>query len=283
MGDRLTRLPTAALVWAFSIYSYLASTICAAWYVRHAAPAEAPIGLGTSLLWQGAVYGLWIPVAGAVWLILRRLGTGFRAMVALTLTALPVTLFEAFAATGVARVFTGQPGSFASWSSRALNHAPVALLLFTAITMVGIAAAQHARAAQARADTQRLEAALATARHALAAVDVDAPPARLLVSTGRRRISVDIARVEWFASAGNYVVVHWDEGEGLVRDTLTALEQRLDSAAFARSHRSTLINLARVAEARSLSDGSWRLTMHSGAELGASRTYRDDILKRLGR
>lgn len=283
MGARLKRPPTAAWVWTFSVYSYCASTICAAWFVRHAGPVDAPTGLWSSLLWQGAVYAFWIPVAGAVWLILHRLGTGSKAMTTLTLIALPVTVFEAFATTGVARIFTGQPGSLASWADRALNHSPVALLLFTAIAMVGIAAAHHASASKARTDAQWLEAALADARRALDAAEADETPVRLLVSTGRRRLSVDLARVEWFASAGNYVVVHWDDGEGLVRETLIALEQRLDPAAFARSHRSTLVNLARVAEARSLSDGSWRLTMHSGAELVASRTYRDDILKRLGR
>lgn len=36
-------------------------------------------------------------------------------------------------------------------------------------------------------------------------------------------------------------------------------------------------------ETASLSDGSWRLTTDSGAELVASRTYRDAVLARLGR
>jgi DNA-binding LytR/AlgR family response regulator len=48
-------------------------------------------------------------------------------------------------------------------------------------------------------------------------------------------------------------------------------------------HRSTIANLAMVDSASSLSDGSWRLTMKSGAELVASRTYRDRVLERLGR
>jgi DNA-binding LytR/AlgR family response regulator len=37
-----------------------------------------------------------------------------------------------------------------------------------------------------------------------------------------------------------------------------------------------------VRSAAPLSDGSWRLTMLSGAEVVTSRTYRDDLLKRLG-
>ena len=87
--------------------------------------------------------------------------------------------------------------------------------------------------------------------------------------------------MEWFGSPGNYVVVNWQGREGLIRQTLQSLEQRLDPQIFARSHRSAIVNLAKVESAQSLSDGSWRLGMASGAELVASRTYRDRLLDRL--
>lgn len=108
-------------------------------------------------------------------------------------------------------------------------------------------------------------------------------PVRLMVATGKRRAPVDLAEVEWLAAAGNYVSVHWSDRDGLLRETLTALEARLDRRVFARAHRSTIVNLARVRDAQPLSEGSWRLTMNSGAEVVISRTYRDDILRRLGR
>jgi len=44
-----------------------------------------------------------------------------------------------------------------------------------------------------------------------------------------------------------------------------------------------LINLSKVSEAKPLSDGSWRLSLASGAEVVTSRTYRDALLDRLGR
>jgi DNA-binding LytR/AlgR family response regulator len=161
---------------------------------------------------------------------------------------------------------------------------PVAILLYTAVAAVGVAAAHHRQAARAQVRADALEAALATARQALARATAGTrPPTRLMVATGPRRVPVALAEVEWFEAAGNYVVVHWDEREGLVRETLQGLEARLDPAVFARGHRSTLVNLARVRETRSLSDGSWRLTLASGAELVVSRTYRDALLSRLGR
>lgn len=245
------------------------------------------MGVVRSLVWQGAVYGLWIPAAVGVWLILKRFGAGGRAVVVLGLTAIPVTVLEAFGATGVGLVFGGEPWTVGDWAGRALAHAPVALLLFTAIAMVGLAAAHRQRAVEARQEAGRLHSALEAARTAVSG-DTGEGTERLLVSVGSRRVSLALGEIEWFASAGNYVVAHWTDGEGeeregLIRDTLAALEQRLDPAVFARSHRSSLVNLARVSEARPLSDGSWRLTLESGAELVASRTYRDAILSRLGR
>lgn len=234
------------------------------------------LDLPTSLLWQGAIYALWIPVAFLVAAIIRRLGTGGRGLAALAALGALTPLIALASAAIDARFGAGGP-----LLEAALGRLPVVLLIFTAVVAVGLAAAQRSRAVEASARARALEALLAEARTAARASPT--PPARLMVMTGSRRTPVDLAEVEWFASAGNYVVVHWSDREGLVRETLRALEARLDPAVFARSHRSTIVNLARVRDAQSLSDGSWRLTLHSGAELVASRTWRDDILARLGR
>ncbi len=72
---------------------------------------------------------------------------------------------------------------------------------------------------------------------------------------------------------------------GLMSVLLAAawVEARLDPRVFARAHRSALVNLAHVREAQPLSDGSWRLTLASGADVVTSRSYRQDVLRRLGR
>jgi DNA-binding LytR/AlgR family response regulator len=137
----------------------------------------------------------------------------------------------------------------------------------------------RAAAEARRADT--LAEALAMARRALTERPGSEGAERLLVSTGTKQQIVPIDEVEWFGSAGNYIVVNWKGREGLIRQTLASLELRLDPQVFARSHRSTIVNLARVRAAASLSDGSWRLTLESGAELVVSRTYRDAVLGRL--
>jgi hypothetical protein len=274
----LDRLSTPALVWTFTAYSWIATTVCAAWFVRHGAVAGGQeAGVGGSLLWQGAVFGLWLPAGALCWLLIRQLGVGGRTLLAMTLAMAAVVPLEALGGTAVDVAF----GSLAwpDWPARVLGRVPTAILLWTAICAVGLAAAQRSQAVEARGRATRLEAALVEARRATSAETEE----RLMVMVGSRRAPVRLDEIEWLAAAGNYVEVHWGEREGLVREPLKTLESRLDSRVFARSHRSTLVNLARVAETQSLSDGSWRLTMASGAELVASRTYRDALLSRLGR
>jgi DNA-binding LytR/AlgR family response regulator len=270
------RITTAAWTWGFGLYAYLATTLCAAWYARRASGGA--LEVGRSLAWQGASYAAWVPVAALVWLILRRYDARGRGMIALALSAVVVAPLESLAAAWIDMAFVGGEG-WSEASGRALGRLPVSILLYTAIAAVGVAAAHHRRIGLERARSDRLEAALMAARARL-----ESPkPERLMVAAGSRRVPVLLSQVEWFAAAGNYVVVHWDQREGLVRETLQNLEARLDPAVFARSHRSTVVNLARVRETQSLSDGSWRLVLQSGAELVASRTYRDALLARLGR
>jgi DNA-binding LytR/AlgR family response regulator len=273
---RLSRLSTAAWVWAFAVYSYAATTTAAAWFARRfAADDGRTLSVARTLLWQGAVYAAWLPAAGLVWLILRRFGSGARGLLALTVAMLAVAPLEALASTWIDGQFTGAPDAW----GRVLARTPVCILLYTAMVAVGLAAVHHHRAAEARARTTLLEAALAEARQALAAP----PSERLMVMAGSRRVPVAVDAVEWFSAADNYVVVHWAGREGLLRATLQSLEARLDPKVFARAHRSALVNLGHVHEAQPLSDGSWRLTTASGAEVVTSRTYRDDLLRRLGR
>ncbi|MDG2531220.1 LytTR family DNA-binding domain-containing protein [Caulobacter endophyticus] len=277
MVARLKAAPTAAWVWAFTAYSWTVTTISAAWFARRLAAGRGEsLSVAASLLWQGGIYAAWLPAAGVVWLVLRRFGAGARGIAANFLAGLAVVPLETLTAGLIDRAFIGGE---AALGARMLERTPVCLLLYSAIVAVGLAAAHHRRAREARARNALLEAALAQARA------VVVPPQgaeRLMVMSGARRIPVEVSAVEWFGAADNYVVVHWAGREGLLRATLQSLEAKLDPRLFARAHRSSLVNLAHVREARPLSDGSWRLTMAGGDEVVTSRTYRDALLERLG-
>jgi two-component system LytT family response regulator len=108
-----------------------------------------------------------------------------------------------------------------------------------------------------------------------------APPARLLVDVAQGTRVVWIRDIEWIEAADNYVVVHSADGPGLLREPLRSLEARLDPTRFARVHRSAIVNLTRVRQLRALRGGDYALTLRGGAVVTLSRTYRDDVLRRL--
>jgi hypothetical protein len=274
------RLPFPALMSAFAAYSYGATTISAAWFLR----GDFGLALWPSISWAALLFAPWVAVGLMVWAVLGLLGDRRRTVAILTLLAVPVVPIAALAATHVDGAMRGAGWSWGEVLSRSIDRLPVAILLYTAIVAAGLAAAWWRRADRHRREMEALKAALDAVRTAQA-IEARAPdaPTALIVSVGRGRTPVHPAEIEWVSSAGNYAVVHWRDQEGLLRETLQQLEARLETARFARGHRSTLINLARVAELRPLADGAWRATMDSGAELVISRTYRDAFLDRLSR
>ena len=270
----MRRVSPAAVVTGFAAYSYVATVLSVAWYLRRSDP---DLGLTRSLTWAALTYAPWLGVGLLVWLFMRLWGPGWKTVGLLSVAMLVIVPLVAACDTRLGLAFAQSAVPSGEWGRRIIDRLPVALLLYTALIAAGLAAAHWRRAHEAQKRVDILTEALAAARR------VEPDMGRILVSTGRSRATVETRDVEWLASAGNYVVVNWDGREGLIRETLHAMEGRLDDRMFARIHRSTLVNLARVEGVHPLSDGSWRLTMESGAELVVSRTYRDAVLERMGR
>lgn len=59
----------------------------------------------------------------------------------------------------------------------------------------------------------------------------------------------------------------------LVRETMKSLEAKVDPARFVRIHRSTIVNVDRIARIEPLGQGEYRVTMRSGARFESSRAY----------
>ena len=101
---------------------------------------------------------------------------------------------------------------------------------------------------------------------------------RLAVRERERIRYVDIADVDYLTAEGNYVRLHIGQATHLVRLTLSALERDLDAARFQRIHRSTIVNLDRVAELQPWGGGDYVAILKDKQKLRVSRTYRDGLL-----
>jgi two-component system LytT family response regulator len=105
------------------------------------------------------------------------------------------------------------------------------------------------------------------------------PVRRLLVRERDRLQFVDVARVDWFEAAGNYVRLYTGDKTHLVRMAIADLTELLDPRDFARIHRSTIVNIHRVREVQPWSGGDYLAILHDGRELKVSRTYREGFLR----
>ena len=69
----------------------------------------------------------------------------------------------------------------------------------------------------------------------------------------------------------------------LLRETMAALEDKLDPEQFLRIHRSTMVNLERIRDLEPYFHGDYVLRLADGTRLTLSRTYRERLQQRLGR
>lgn len=106
--------------------------------------------------------------------------------------------------------------------------------------------------------------------------------ARLIVREGGRSIVVPLEAVRWIESSGNYVIFRMAEGSIRVRETLAAIERRLDPARFVRIHRRFLVAIDSVREVRPCSGGDQLAVLEGGTKLPVSRNYRVQLEGRLG-
>lgn len=96
----------------------------------------------------------------------------------------------------------------------------------------------------------------------------------LAIQDGARLIRAPAGAVLAVRSAGNYVEYLLADGRRpLVRRTLAAVEAELAAEGFVRTHRSWLVNAARVREVEPAGSGDRRLRLEGGVEAPLSRRY----------
>ena len=104
-----------------------------------------------------------------------------------------------------------------------------------------------------------------------------ARPERFLVRKLRREFLIAAGDIDWLQAEGNYVGLHVNGHDYLLRATLTDFLTQLDPVHFVRVHRSHAVNLGRVKEIEPLDGGDARLHMADGTTVPCSRRYREAL------
>lgn len=104
---------------------------------------------------------------------------------------------------------------------------------------------------------------------------------KILVKKGKADRALDLASIDWFQAASNYVRVFAGGEEYLVRSTMSEIEEKLTGQPFMRVHRSFIANLSKVEEIVPIDGGSHRLQLEGGGHIPVGRRYRDALYERL--
>lgn len=95
----------------------------------------------------------------------------------------------------------------------------------------------------------------------------------LWVYTNREFVRIGIDRIEWIEAQGNYVWIHAGEQGGMLRTTITALEEWLDPSRFIRVHRSVICRADVIAAVSRRSTGALQARLADGSQVSVGRTY----------
>jgi two-component system LytT family response regulator len=137
-------------------------------------------------------------------------------------------------------------------------------------------------------DQARLQRAMARVRDRLLRPAPVSPlpaatglPLRQLLVTERGTTRViRIEQVQWIETADNYVVLHSETGQPLLRQTLSALLEQLGDG-FVRCHRRAAVQLSWIDSVVALDKGDCELVLRGGARVPCSRQYRAAVVARL--
>lgn len=106
---------------------------------------------------------------------------------------------------------------------------------------------------------------------------------RIVFKSRGRILFLPVSDIRWISAEENYVRICTGNETHLLRDTMNAMEQRLDPHSFLRVHRSAIVNLHYVKEVRTESHGDFMVHLINGQKLAMSRSYHarlGDLLSR---
>lgn len=134
-----------------------------------------------------------------------------------------------------------------------------------------------------RACAYALNRSVARARRAAIATPVSHGPfhERIAIRSGSGIAFVRAADLDWLESEGNYVRVHIGAESHLVRGTMNEAEEQLDGRKFARTHRSTIVNVDRIRQLMPSAGREYVIVLRDGTRVKLGAQYREN-LRRLG-
>lgn len=100
---------------------------------------------------------------------------------------------------------------------------------------------------------------------------------RIAVKAKGSILLLDVADILAVQAEGNYVSLRHRTNPYLVRESLSAMAEKLRPYGFIRIHRSVIVNISAVEEIQALPTGEYRLRVKGGQEYLVTRTYKRNL------
>jgi DNA-binding LytR/AlgR family response regulator len=106
-------------------------------------------------------------------------------------------------------------------------------------------------------------------------------PPRLWIHSRGQIYAVNVDEIDWVEADAKYSLLHGRVGTHRVRESISAIEARLDPARFVRIHRSAIVNRDRIVEIRTVEDRT-HAVLENGARVPMSRLQKARVLELIG-
>ncbi|HYC87782.1 MAG TPA: LytTR family DNA-binding domain-containing protein [Thermoanaerobaculia bacterium] len=142
-------------------------------------------------------------------------------------------------------------------------------------------AREHFERSVQRACAYAMARSMSRARRAAASTVRGPFQERIAIRSASGIAFVRPADIDWLETAGNYVRLHVGAESHLVRGTMNMAEEQLDGRRFARTHRTTIVNVERIRQLVPSVGRDHLIVLRDGTRVRLGSQYRGN-LRRLG-
>lgn len=104
---------------------------------------------------------------------------------------------------------------------------------------------------------------------------------KIVIKTSDKIYFMKTSELEWLEASGNYIKLFANGASHLTRDTMNAMEKKLNPEKFVRIHRSVIINSDFIKELKPWFNGEYEVYMKNKTKFISGRTYKSNIEKLL--
>ena len=100
---------------------------------------------------------------------------------------------------------------------------------------------------------------------------------RLSIKENGRITLVDTTSIDLITTYGNYLFIQTADKRHIYRETMAAMQKRLDPTIFVRISRAAMVNVERIKELKVMGNGEFEVVLKDGSQLNSTRRYRKNL------